>query len=46
MKVRRGAHKANQFVRIDRKVAGVLAAEVRFLGSVLQEVAGHPMIFT
>ena len=34
----------DQFVRVDRQIAGGLAAERRFGGAVLQEVAGHPVI--
>src|SRR5262249_15267910 len=36
---------SKQFVRIDWNVSGVLAAEVGVLGSVLQKIAGHPMVF-
>ena len=45
MNVRRGAHKRDQLVGIHRHVAGVLAAEGGFGGAVLQEVAGHPVVF-
>ena len=34
----------DQLVRVDRNVAGVLAAERRFRRAVLEEVAGHPVI--
>ena len=35
----------DQLVRVHRHVAGVLAAEGRLGGAVLQEVAGHPVVF-
>ena len=36
----------DQLMRIHGYVAGVLAAENGFRGAVLQEVAGHPMVFS
>ena len=35
----------DQFVRVHRQIAGGLAAERRLGSAVLQEVAGHPVIF-
>src|SRR5205085_12255388 len=37
--------KGDKFVRVDGKIAGVLAAKYRFRGAVLQEIACHPVIF-
>ena len=34
-----------ELVRIDRKVSRRLAPERRFLGAVLEEVSGHPVVF-
>ena len=45
MKVRPRRAQRDQFVRIHRQIAGVLAAEGRFRRAVLQEVAGHPVVF-
>src|SRR6516164_4715385 len=43
---RAGRAQSNQLVGINRDVAGVLAAEVGIVGTVLEKVAGHPVILS
>lgn len=38
--------KCNEFMRIHRDVSRILASEIRFLGTIFQEVSGHPVVFT